>query len=205
MLFKERINNIERKWRLLSEQLGYFAKQVCEKLKLNPNTLRKWAIELEENGYKFERNNKGPNGQRIYYERDINVIAEFKVLVDRTHSVENTAKLVMKRVEEGLNTEITHSVREEKERSNPVTVTFTREELEQYTRGVIEETSAKVAAEVSAQTAEAVYKKMENLIEQRDHKLINQMNESMEQRRLEIAAAKEEPPSSFWSRLFNRK
>ncbi|MFQ6391566.1 hypothetical protein ACLNAR_27740 [Priestia aryabhattai] len=189
----------------MSEQLGYFAKQVCEKLKLNPNTLRKWAIELEENGYKFERNNKGPNGQRIYYERDINVIAEFKVLVDRTHSVENTAKLVMKRVEEGLNTEITHSVREEKERSNPVTVTFTREELEQYTRGVIEETSAKVAAEVSAQTAEAVYKKMENLIEQRDHKLINQMNESMEQRRLEIAAAKEEPPSSFWSRLFNRK
>jgi len=189
----------------LSEQLGYFAKQVCEKLKLNPNTLRKWAIELEENGYKFERNNKGTNGQRIYYERDINIIAEFKVLLERTHSVENTAKLLMKRVEEGSNTEITHSVREEKKRSNPVTVTFTREELEQYTRGIIEETSAKVAAEVSAQTAEAVYKKMENLIEQRDHRLINQMNESMEQRRLEIAAAQEEPASSFWSRLFNRK
>jgi hypothetical protein len=31
------------------------------------------------------------------------------------------------------------------------------------------------------------------------------MNESMEQRRLEIAAAREEPASSFWSRLFNRK
>ncbi|GAB1804598.1 MerR family transcriptional regulator [Priestia megaterium] len=189
----------------MSEQLGYFAKQVCEKLNLNPNTLRKWAIELEENGYKFERNNKGTNGQRIYYERDINIIAEFKVLVERTHSVENTAKLVIKRVEEGSNTEITHSVREEKERSNPVKVTFTREELEQYTRGIIEETSAKVAAEVSEQTAEAVYKKMENLIEQRDHKLINQMNASMEQRRLEVAAAQEEPTSSFWSRLFNRK
>ncbi|WP_061860404.1 MerR family transcriptional regulator [Priestia megaterium] len=189
----------------MSEQLGYFAKQVCEKLKLNPNTLRKWAIELEENGYKFERNNKGPNGQRIYYEHDINVISEFKVLVERTHSVENAAKLIMTRVKEGTNTEITHSVREEKERSKPVTVTFTREELEQYTRGVIEETSSKVATEVAAQTAEAVYKKMESLIEQRDHKLINQMNESMEQRRLETAAAQEEPASSFWSRLFNRK
>jgi len=41
------------------------------------------------------------------------------------HSVKNTAKLLMKRVEEGSNTEITHSVREEKERSNPVTFMFT--------------------------------------------------------------------------------
>ncbi|WP_061860395.1 hypothetical protein [Priestia megaterium] len=149
--------------------------------------------------------NKGSNGQGIYSEHDINVILEFKVLVERTHSVENTAKLIMTRVEEGANTEITYSVREEKERSKPVIVMFTKEELEQYTRGVIEETSSKVATEVAAQTAEAVYKKMESLIEQRDHKLINQMNESMEQRRLEIPAAREEPVFSFWSRLFNRK
>ncbi len=40
------------------------------------------------------------------------------------YSVENTAKLVMKRVGEGSNTEITHSVREKK-CSNPVTVVFT--------------------------------------------------------------------------------
>ena len=46
---------------------------------------------------------------------------------------------------------------------------------------------------------------MENLLEQRDQKLLNQLNESMEKRRLEIAAAQEESPSGFWSRLFNRK
>jgi len=46
---------------------------------------------------------------------------------------------------------------------------------------------------------------MENLLEQRDQKLLNQLNESMEKRRLEIAAAQEEPASGFWSRLFNRK
>jgi hypothetical protein len=41
------------------------------------------------------------------------------------HSVENDVNSAIKRVEEGSNTEITHSVREEKERSNPVTFMFT--------------------------------------------------------------------------------
>jgi len=41
------------------------------------------------------------------------------------HSVENTAKLLMKRVEEGNNTEITYSVRAKKEFSNSVTFMFT--------------------------------------------------------------------------------
>jgi hypothetical protein len=102
----------------------------------------------------------------------------------------------MTRGEKGSNTGITHSVREEKERSNPVTVMFTREELEQYTRGL----SKKLQCKRQKQRI-----KNRKSYRTTNYKLINQMNESMEQRRLEIDAAREEPASSFWSRLFNRK
>ncbi|GAB1774212.1 hypothetical protein PMEGAPR185_52190 [Priestia megaterium] len=77
-----------------------------------------------------------------------------KIIYYFRHCIENAINLVVTCVEGGSNTEITHSVREEKERSNPVTVTFTREELEQYTRGIIGETSAKT----SVQPTEIVYK-----------------------------------------------
>lgn len=41
------------------------------------------------------------------------------------HSVENAVNSAMERIEERANAEITYSVREEKERSNPVALMFT--------------------------------------------------------------------------------
>jgi len=181
----------------VDKDLGFFAKHVAQELGVNPNTLRRWAIELEKVGYEFSRNDKGTNGQRIFYQKDIDVLTQFKSLVDQTQSYEDAADIIVSRVKEGVNAPSTHSVNEEKERVEPVKISFTEQELKQYTQSIIEETSAQVS--------EAVYKRMENLLEQRDQKLLNQLNESMEKRRLEIAAAQEESPSGFWSRLFNRK
>ncbi|MGG0476070.1 hypothetical protein ABEY96_28215 [Priestia aryabhattai] len=199
----------------MEQKIGYFAKQAAEQVGVNTNTLRRWALELEKNDYEFQRNDKGREGQRIYYQKDINALIQFKNILARTHDVENTAKLVIEGFEEVVNTEKAHSVHAQDKRSNGVQIVFSEEEFKQYTRSLIEETSARVAQEVSSkvaaetsarvatETAEAIYKKMGNLLEQRDHRLLNSLTESMEQRRLEVAASKEEP--SFWSRIFGKK
>lgn len=201
----------------MEQKIGYFAKQAAEQVGVNTNTLRRWALELEKNDYEFQRNDKGREGQRIYYQKDINALIKFKNILERTHDVENTAKLVIEGFEEPVNTEKAHSVHDQDERSNAVQIVFSQEEFKQYTKLLIEETSVRVAEEVSAkvaaetsarvatETAEAIYKKMGNLLEQRDHQLLNSLNESMEQKRLEVAAAREESTASFWSRLFGKK
>lgn len=197
--------------------MGFFAKHVAQELGTSTNTLRRWALELEKEGYIFSRNNKGKDGHRIFFQHDVNALATFRDLVDQLQDYQEAAKIVVARGEEVHNDEITPSVNEENEHAQPVKVTFTEQELKEYTNAIIQETSARVAAEVSAkvaeetsarvaqETAEAVYKKLENRLEMRDYELINQIKEIKEQRRLEIAAAQEELSPGFWSRLFGRK
>ena len=42
----------------MSNEFGTFSKEVAIHLDINPSTLRRWASELEKQGYKFERNDK---------------------------------------------------------------------------------------------------------------------------------------------------
>ena len=56
-------------------EYGMFAKELALNLDINTNTLRRWAIELEEQGYEFSRNDKN---QRIYYQRDILALSDFQ-------------------------------------------------------------------------------------------------------------------------------
>ncbi|MED3955579.1 MerR family transcriptional regulator [Priestia aryabhattai] len=184
----------------MDSNLGLFAKQVAERIGTNPHTLRRWAIELEKVGYKFSRNNKGKDGHRIFYQHDIEALIIFRDLISQLQDYEQVAKLVMTRIEEGVNDTSTCIVNEENDPSPPVKVSFTEQELKQYTERIIEETSRRVATE----TSEVIYKRMENLLEQRDHQLLTQLNESMENRRLEAAVTKEEPVGWF-QRLFGGK
>ena len=62
-------------------EYGMFAKELSLNLDINTNTLRRWAIELEEQGYEFSRNDKN---QRIYYERDILALSDFQKIIDKT-------------------------------------------------------------------------------------------------------------------------
>ena len=184
----------------MDKNLGYFAKHVAQQLGTSPNTLRRWALELEKVGYEFQRNNKGKDGHRIFYQHDINALRMFRDLVDQLQDYGEAAKLVVDRIEEGDNDKLTPSVNDENDHLQPVKITFTEQELKQYTAGIIEETSQRVATE----TAEIIYKRMENLLEQRDHQLLNQLNEGMEQRRLETATSQEEG-TSWFKRLFGGK
>ncbi|MGX9161975.1 hypothetical protein [Priestia megaterium] len=185
----------------MDKNLGLFAKQAAEQIGTNPHTLRRWAIELEKEGYVFSRNNKGKDGHRIFYEPDIQALTIFRDLISQLQDYEQVAKLTVARVGEGVIDKLTSIVNEENDLEQPVTVTFTEQELKQYTERIIEETSKRVASE----TANAVYNRMENLLENRDRELLTKMNESMEQRRLEVAAAREQNSAGFWGRIFGRK
>ncbi|MCP3764848.1 MerR family transcriptional regulator [Domibacillus sp. A3M-37] len=59
--------------------LGYFSKTAAERVGIASETLRGWSLRLEAAGVEFERNKKK---QRIYYEKDIRLLAEMKKLID---------------------------------------------------------------------------------------------------------------------------
>jgi DNA-binding transcriptional MerR regulator len=63
----------------LSEQeIQYTAKDLAASLEVTTSTLRRWAISLESAHYPFKRNSKG---QRIYTEKDLTTLVEFKRLL----------------------------------------------------------------------------------------------------------------------------
>ena len=155
---------------------GMFAKEVALNLGVNTNTLRRWAIELERQGYNFSRNDKN---QRIYYERDILVLFKFQKVIEKTQSLENTAKTVVERLDDKENAEKMLGVIEE---SN-VKVVFSKDELEEFAN--------RIAAEAVERAAEHLSQKFLDVIEQRDRKLMQNLTQTMEQKRMEIATANE--------------
>lgn len=174
----------------MTGEYGAFSKDVALHLDINKNTLRRWSLELEKHGYEFTRNEKD---QRIYYQRDIVALTDFQKLLDKTQSLENTAKAIATKVRDKENADRMLSVFDE---SN-AKVTFTKEEIEALLQQTAEETAVK--------TAEHLMKRFDDMIERRDKELVHSLQDSMEQRRLEIAMAEETKKVSFWSRIFGKK
>ncbi|HFJ9368779.1 MerR family transcriptional regulator [Bacillus cereus group sp. BY6-1LC] len=73
-------------------EFGYYAKTVANDLEISPNTLRRWSIELENRGYKFERTE---TNKRVYYERDYKAFRELKKLLDAGVSMESASRTVV--------------------------------------------------------------------------------------------------------------
>lgn len=170
-------------------EYGMFAKELALNLEINTNTLRRWAIELEEQGYEFSRNDKN---QRIYYERDIVALSSFQKIIEKTQSLENTAKAVVSKVNDKKNAEKMLSVIEvDKDK-----IVLSKEELDELIN--------KVANEAVERAAEQFSRKFMDVIEQRDRKLIHNLTETMEQKRLEVAATTVEEKPGFFSRLFKK-
>lgn len=91
-------------------KFGTFSKEVALMLDISTSNLRKWSLLLEKEGYEFERNDKGTDGQRIYYERDINVLSQLKIILEKNRNIDDAIKAVMARVKEKDNVEKTLSV-----------------------------------------------------------------------------------------------
>lgn len=76
-------------------EFGFFSKEVSLKLDINSSTLRQWCLLIEDASYKFERNNKD---QRVFYERDINLLFEIKQKIERTRNREDAIKTVVSKI-----------------------------------------------------------------------------------------------------------
>lgn len=171
-------------------EYGMFAKELSLNLDINTNTLRRWAIELEEHGYKFSRNEKN---QRIYYERDILALSDFQKIIEKTQSLENTAKAVVSKVNDKKNAETMLGVIEDSKDK----IVFSKEELDDLIN--------RVADEAVERAAEHLSQKFMDVIEQRDRKLMHNLTQTMEQKQLEVAAATEEDKKGFFSLFFKKK
>lgn len=67
-------------------------KEVSRLLSIGESSLRKWCIELEKNGYEFER---GLKDSRAFNGRDVLALIAFKEMVqDRVHTAEQAARII---------------------------------------------------------------------------------------------------------------
>ena len=171
-------------------EYGMFAKELSLNLDINTNTLRRWAIELEEQGYEFSRNDKN---QRIYYERDILALSDFQKIIEKTQSLEITAKAVVSKVNDKKNAEMMLGVIEDSKDK----IVFSKEELDDLIN--------RVADEAVERAAEHFSQKFMDVIEQRDRKLIHNLTQTMEQKQLEVAAAIEEEKPGLFARFFKKR
>jgi hypothetical protein len=171
-------------------EFGSYAKEVAIDLDINGNTLRRWSIELEKAGYEFDRNDKG---HRIYYKRDIMALSDFQKMMEKTQSLDNTAKAIVSKVREQNNTEKTLSVI----MGNDNKIALTKEELEDVIQ--------KAANDAAEKTATILLEKFNDSIERRDRELMIQIKQQQkfQKQLLETAIVKEK--GSFFSWLFSKK
>lgn len=177
-------------------EYGYFSKDVALKLDVNPSTLRQWCLAMEKEGYEFQRNEKE---QRIFYERDISLLFEVKTLIDKTRNRDDAIKSVIATFKRDDNAKKTLSVHENK----PENITLSKEELTK-----IIEMSVEKSIEKEREAAFKMFElKMNDVIEKRDRHLVQHLNESLEKKKLEIAAAAEETEKAKkrWFSIFKKK
>lgn len=184
-----------------ANEYGTLSKEVAIHLNINPNTLRRWSLELEKHDYIFERNNKD---QRIYYERDIQALSELKIILDNGQSMENATKLIATKNKERKNAEKTLSVIVNNE-ENDEKIALSKRELKSMIESAVEQTVMKAIELEREAMFKAFELKMSDTIERRDRALMQSINQTMEEKRLEIAATQEEEKKKgFFARLFGK-
>jgi DNA-binding transcriptional MerR regulator len=185
----------------MSNEFGTFSKEVAIHLDINPSTLRRWASELEKQGYKFERNDKN---NRIFYDKDILALSDLKRLLDKTQSIEIATKTVAKQHADRKSSEKAIAALQE----NDAQITLTKDELEEYTKkNIIQQTAKQTAMAIKEQLTEEitgqVIQKMQQVEEQRDRKLMQSIRATLdEKKKIEIEMAATVQKESFWTRLF---
>jgi DNA-binding transcriptional MerR regulator len=166
---------------------------VCALLGIKESTLRKYALILQDAGYKFHVNDKG---QRGYFERDVIVLKRFmEIKQSRDMTLEQAAEAVMAWVQQS---NIAVSVIEKKQESDRYNDDIkTLKEMVAQQNELLKELMLKLDEQ---------QKYIDENLKKRDELLVQSLKESMETRKM-IAAAKEEEEKKkkgFWSRLFGK-
>lgn len=205
---------------------GYFAKTVAENLGISPNTLRRWSLELEKQGYEFDRSD---SNKRIYYEKDMKAFRELKSLLDAAVSMENATKTVVSTTETRESESVTAIVREQretqiqpfseekfkimmKEAMMEAAATATKpvlEELQKVQEELREQKKENEELKQMMQRIETHTEQIEKMEEKEQTKQtlgeINSRMKSFDERLKDtINSRKQEPSKSFFKRLFNK-
>nr|WP_050691721.1 DUF3967 domain-containing protein [Priestia megaterium] len=183
-----------------ASEYGYFAKDVAADLEVTTSTLRRWSIELEKAGYKFERNEKD---QRIYYDRDFKAFRELKKLISNSVALIDAINAVVSMDLEGLNASQTPSVYREETR---LTKQFLEEILDERINKAIQKAFEEGRQQGQREIKEMI-KKIEKRSEERDDNLmsvIRSIREEKEEVKQLIAASQEQAKKTFWQRLFSK-
>jgi DNA-binding transcriptional MerR regulator len=183
-----------------ASEYGYFAKDVAADLEVTTSTLRRWSIELEKAGYKFERNEKD---QRIYYDRDFKAFRELKKLISNSVALIDAINAVVSMDLKGLNASQTPSVYREETR---LTKQFLEEILDERINKAIQKAFEEGRQQGQREIKEMI-KKIEKRSEERDDNLmsvIRSIREEKEEVKQLIAASQEQAKKTFWQRLFSK-
>lgn len=98
-----------------TEEKAYWNKDVSRILGIGESTVRKWCLELEKNGYKF---NRGYKDSRAFLQHDLNALAFFKECTKvGSYTLEQAAIRVVERYQDREENDITAPVHTEDNRS----------------------------------------------------------------------------------------
>ncbi|MFJ7557790.1 MerR family transcriptional regulator [Bacillus thuringiensis] len=154
---------------------GRFSGQVSKELDVNGNTLRVWCLELENAGYKFERNNRQ---QRIYYEHDITILKEMKgLMADGTRTLQEAISILLESsLSEADDNALTHSVGDS---NGSETTLFQRNNnAAGVAYAILEQTNEKVAELIKQQQTIAL----------QNQEILNVIHKDKEEKQLVIQA-----------------
>lgn len=178
---------------IISTEQVYWAHQVAEKLNIQPSTLRKWSLILEEKGYDFHRNE---NDRRGYFEEDLKALVEYKNLTKKKNiNLEHAAEIIVKKFK---------SEPKDPEKTSVVGFESSTKKLEDKLEELTE--YVKKQDQFNQELLRRLEKQQDfisNSIIERDKILLETIKEMQERKRLESASIEEETPKeSFWKRLF---
>lgn len=165
---------------------SYWAKDIAELLDISTSNLRRWSIDLENGGYRFYRDE---HNRRAYLEKDIMPLKKLKEFLSNNMSKVDAIKAVVSMFSEDKEEALTVPV-------NDDNVRLSKRELQE----IVQEAVKKAVEE----EREAMFKffehKMNDTFETRDRILTQQLQLTLEERKLEIAAAQDKKWWRFWEK-----
>ncbi|MGA4466547.1 MerR family transcriptional regulator [Bacillus bombysepticus] len=154
---------------------GRFSGQVSKELDVNGNTLRVWCLELENAGYKFERNNRQ---QRIYYEHDITILKKMKgLMADGTRTLQEAISILLESsLSEDDDNALTHTVNDSD--GSETTLSQRNNNAAGVAYAILEQTNEKVAELIKQQQTIAL----------QNQEILNVIHKDNEEKQLVIQA-----------------
>ncbi|MCT9858228.1 MerR family transcriptional regulator [Priestia megaterium] len=189
---------------------AYWTKEVAERLNIGESTLRKWCLALEENGYQFT---KGQRGVRAFLERDIEVLAKMKTVLNEVGTTLDEAIKAARGERENAQSQVVQSFSETtKEQENdrtPVAMSpeVLSEVLENYKEDLLSVVRQEFQETLRKQEERTLERerRMEERARERDENVMKVLRETLDTKKMLAASLeeqKEEKKKSWWQKLF---